>query len=84
MIQLNNFLIVNGLLGRFQSGFRQHRSTETALIKVLDDIHRNPDSGKTSVLVLLDPTDWKNGWEYLAQSLVSSDHISKAMFFCRW
>ena len=38
----------------FQSGFRQHHSTETALDKVLNDIHLNTESGKSSVLVLLD------------------------------
>ncbi len=31
-----------------------HHSTETALIKIINDIRCNSDSGKISVLVLLD------------------------------
>ena len=52
--QLNNYLAMNNCFDVFQSGFRQHHSTETALLKVLNDIHLNTDSGKSSVLVLLD------------------------------
>ncbi len=52
--QLNNYLNSNGFLDNFQSGFRVHHSTETALIKIISDIRFNSDSGKISVLVLLD------------------------------
>ncbi len=41
-------------LDNFQSSFRVHHSTETALIKIINDICFNSDSGKISVLVLLD------------------------------
>lgn len=44
----------NNLFNSFQSGFWPHHSTETVFIKVLNDIHRNTDAGKSSILVLLD------------------------------
>ena len=52
--QLNYFLTVNSCFNVFQSGFRPHHSTETALVEVFDDIRLNTDHGRSSVLVLLD------------------------------
>ncbi len=52
--QLKNYLNSNGYLDNFQSGFRAHHSSETALIKIINDIRFNSDSGTISVLVLLD------------------------------
>lgn len=52
--QLTAFLTMNDSLDNFQSGFCAHHSTETAFVKVFNDIRINTDSSKTTVLVLLD------------------------------
>uniref|UniRef100_A0A671TXF6 Reverse transcriptase domain-containing protein n=1 Tax=Sparus aurata TaxID=8175 RepID=A0A671TXF6_SPAAU len=53
-IQLNVFLNSNNILEQCQSGFRMNHSTETALMKIVNDLRCNMDSQKLSVLVLLD------------------------------
>ncbi len=52
--QLNKYLNSIENLDNFQSGFRVHHNTETALIKIINDIRPDSDTGKISVLVLLD------------------------------
>ncbi len=60
--QLNNFLALNSCFDVLQSGFRPHHSTETALIKVFNDIRLNRDSAAFDTVnhnILLDgPENW--------------------------
>lgn len=53
-IQLNDFLTNNSILEKFQSGFRTNHSTETALLKIVNDFRCSLDFNKLTVLVLLD------------------------------
>ncbi|XP_073349448.1 uncharacterized protein [Pagrus major] len=54
--QVNEFLNSKHILESHQSGFRMNHSTETALLKILNDIRCNLDNNKLTVLVLLDLT----------------------------
>ena len=51
--QLHALLEETGALDPFQSVFRPHRGTETALVTLQDDLLREANRGKVSLLVLL-------------------------------
>ncbi len=52
-LQLITFLNTANLLEPFQSGFTAYHSTESALLKVFNDILVAVDAGKNAVLILL-------------------------------
>ncbi len=54
--QLYSFLNLHGLHEVFQSGFKSLHRTETALLKVFNDVLLATDSGDYAVLMLLDLT----------------------------
>ena len=52
--QISTFVSTSGLLSEFQSGFRSSHSTQTALLKITNDIRFNIDRKLATLLVLLD------------------------------
>ena len=52
--QITSYLKSCFLLNDFQSAYRPGHSTSSAILTVIDDIRRKTDSGKLTVLVLLD------------------------------
>uniref|UniRef100_A0A3Q3LL44 Reverse transcriptase domain-containing protein n=1 Tax=Mastacembelus armatus TaxID=205130 RepID=A0A3Q3LL44_9TELE len=54
--QVHTHLSANSLYEHFQSGFRQLHSTETALVKITNDLLVEADSGLVFILILLDLT----------------------------
>ena len=51
---LRSHIRLNGLSNVLQSAYKQFHSTETALLKVHNDVTINMDKGKVTVLTLLD------------------------------
>ena len=54
LLQLTAHLVSNNLLEPFQSAYRKGHSTETALLSVTNDLLTASDSGRISILSLLD------------------------------
>lgn len=52
--QISDYLNSHKVLNSFQSGFRKNHSTETALIRVTDDIRSAMDRGQCTILALFD------------------------------
>ena len=52
--QVSSYLNTSNILDKFQSGFRPLHSTESALLKVHNDLMLSVDSGSCALLVLLD------------------------------
>lgn len=52
--QLNEHLSLNVLMPDYQSAYRPHHSTETALLRITSDLLNATDDGEVSALVLLD------------------------------
>ena len=51
-VQFNNYLTVNGLHKSFQSAYKAHHSTETALLTITDDILLSLDRGTMCPIVI--------------------------------
>jgi len=53
-VQMTAFLDSYQLLLELQSPYRKHHSTETAVLKIVSDILQAADSGKVTLLGMLD------------------------------
>ena len=50
--QLTNYLNENKLMLVYQSAYRQHHSTETAVLKIISDVHDAADTGIVTLLIM--------------------------------
>lgn len=54
--QIVEYLENNSLLSQHQSGFRRHFSTQTALLRIMDDVRLGVERGMVTILLLFDFT----------------------------
>ena len=52
--QIQAYLAVKKILNPRQAGYRQHNSTETALLKLTDDMRSNINNRNLTILLLFD------------------------------
>lgn len=52
--QLNSYLTENSLYGKYQSAYREGHGTETALLRVHNDIMFSLDQQRDVILIMLD------------------------------
>ena len=52
--QTHSHMAINSLYPELQSSYRQHHGTETALLKVMNDVLLNMNSQQATLMVLLD------------------------------
>lgn len=67
--QITSYLEVNNLLNYQQSGFRRFHSTQSVLLRILDDVRQGIDQGLVTVLVLF---DFSKAFDTLNHSLILS------------
>lgn len=67
--QITSYLESNRLLNYQQSGFRCNHSTQTALLRILDDVRQGIDQGHVTILVLF---DFSKAFDSLNHSLILS------------
>lgn len=84
--QVTQFLNENDLLYRFQSGFRRHHSTTSAMIAITDDIRFNIDKKCATILVLLDFTKAFDTIDHniLCSKLASNFHFARTSCKLIW
>ena len=80
--QFVNFLHQNGKISKLQDGNRKLHSTETALLYFTDEILKNMDDKKVSVIVLLDVSKVFDSIRHDLMSKLRSIRASNAA--CNW
>ena len=54
LAQLKEYLKINNLIEPYQSAYRENHSTETALLRIVNDLLMSVDEGNVAILTLLD------------------------------